>query len=109
MIEIPSRAEMPERRIRDNWLLKEESSGLESGFNCGDLFMIIPSINAGYCIDPQIDRKTVNAGLIRVFHSVFAAVSDIFGYGFGTVVGGQSRIHEYPVFAVKFDNIVHPS
>ena len=60
-------------------------------------------------MDPQIDRKTVNAGLIRVFHSVFAAVSDIFGYGFGTIVGGQSRIHEYPVFAVKFDNIVHPS
>ena len=51
----------------------------------------------------------MNAGLIRVFHSVFAAVSDIFGYGFGTIVGGQSRIHEYPVFAVKFDNIVHPS
>ena len=41
-------------------------------------------------MDPQIDRKTVNAGLIRVFHSVFAAVSDIFGYGFGTIVGGQS-------------------
>ena len=48
----------------------------------------------------------MNAGLIRVFHSVFAAVSDIFGYGFGTIVGGQSRIHEYPVFAVKFDNFV---
>lgn len=60
-------------------------------------------------MDPQIDRKTVDAGLIRVFHGIFAAVSDIFGNGFGTVVGGQGRIHEYPVFAVEFDNIVHPS